>query len=280
MRRAYADGCFRKSCCDPLTRVNTGDNTPAVLYTEIVPGDRVRVTVLPKGFGSENMSKLSMLTPAAGKEGIVNAVVSAVRDAGSRPCPPVIVGVGVGGTFDKCAYLAKRRFCARSERLRSARTSGNWRNGRFPPVNALQIGAQGFGGDITALSVAIEVLPTHIAGLPWRSTCSATARAARRKFCNMVKKIRLPEDAPLFGSLKAGDRVLLSGVVYTARDAAHRRLTEMMKKGEPLPFALAGQTHLLRGPLPAPGGKKAAAAAAPPPATAWTCSPPPFWTPG
>ena len=166
VRRAYADGCFRKSCCDPLTRVNTGDNTPAVLYTEIVPGDRVRVTVLPKGFGSENMSKLSMLTPAAGKEGIVNAVVSAVRDAGSRPCPPVIVGVGVGGTFDKCAYLAKKALLRPVGAPAERADVRELEERALSAVNALQIGAQGFGGDITALSVAIEVLPTHIAGLP------------------------------------------------------------------------------------------------------------------
>ena len=166
VRRAYADGCFRKSCCDPLTRVNTGDNTPAVLYTEIVPGDRVRVTVLPKGFGSENMSKLYMLTPAAGKEGIVNAVVSAVRDAGSRPCPPVIVGVGVGGTFDKCAYLAKKALLRPVGAPAERADVRELEERALSAVNALQIGAQGFGGDITALSVAIEVLPTHIAGLP------------------------------------------------------------------------------------------------------------------
>lgn len=166
VRRAYADGCFRKSCCDPLTRVNTGDNTPAVLYTEIVPGDRVRVTVLPKGFGSENMSKLYMLTPAAGKEGIVNAVVSAVRDAGSHPCPPVIVGVGVGGTFDKCAYLAKKALLRPVGAPAERADVRELEERALSAVNALQIGAQGFGGDITALSVAIEVLPTHIAGLP------------------------------------------------------------------------------------------------------------------
>lgn len=129
-------------------------------------GDRVRVTVLPKGFGSENMSKLSMLTPAAGKEGIVNAVVSAVRDAGSRPCPPVIVGVGVGGTFDKCAYLAKKALLRPVGAPAERADVRELEERALSAVNALQIGAQGFGGDITALSVAIEVLPTHIAGLP------------------------------------------------------------------------------------------------------------------
>ena len=166
VRRAYREGYFRKSCCDPLTRVNTQDNTPAVLYTEIVPGETVRVTVLPKGFGSENMSKLTMLTPAAGKEGILNAIVSAVRDAGSRPCPPVIVGVGVGGTFDKCAYLAKRALLRPVGQPAERADVRELEERALAEINALQIGAQGFGGATTALGVAIEVLPTHIAGLP------------------------------------------------------------------------------------------------------------------
>lgn len=166
VRRAYREGYFRKSCCDPLTRVNTQDNTPAVLYTEIVPGETVKVTVLPKGFGSENMSKLTMLTPAAGKEGILNAIVSAVRDAGSRPCPPVIVGVGVGGTFDKCAYLAKKALLRPVGQPAERADVRELEEQALAEINALQIGAQGFGGATTALGVAIEVLPTHIAGLP------------------------------------------------------------------------------------------------------------------
>lgn len=166
VRRAYLDGYFRKSCCDPLTRVNTQDNTPAVLYTEIVPGETVKVTVLPKGFGSENMSKLTMLTPAAGKEGILNAIVAAVKDAGSRPCPPVIVGVGIGGTFDKCAYLAKKALLRPVGQPAERADVRELEERALAEINALQIGAQGFGGATTALGVAIEVLPTHIAGLP------------------------------------------------------------------------------------------------------------------
>ncbi|MDE7297115.1 MAG: fumarate hydratase, partial [Clostridia bacterium] len=108
VRRAYADGNFRKSVCDPLTRENTGDNTPAQLHMEIVAGDKIKITYLPKGFGSENMSRLYMLTPAEGKEGILRAITETVKLAGSRPCPPVYVGVGIGGTFDGCALLAKK----------------------------------------------------------------------------------------------------------------------------------------------------------------------------
>lgn len=108
VRRAYRDGYFRKSVCDPITRENTGDNTPAVLHTEIVEGDKIAITFLPKGFGSENMSKMYMLKPSQGVDGIVEAIIETVRCAGSRPCPPVYVGVGIGGSFDSCAYLAKR----------------------------------------------------------------------------------------------------------------------------------------------------------------------------
>lgn len=166
VRRAYADGYFRKSVCDPLTRVNTGDNTPAVIHTEIVEGDKIDITYLPKGFGSENMSKLYMLKPAQGVEGIINAVVETVKTAGSRPCPPVYVGVGIGGSFDTCAYLAKkaltREIGTRHERDDVAQIE----EAALKAINGLNIGCQGFKGDITALGVSCEIAPTHIAGLP------------------------------------------------------------------------------------------------------------------
>lgn len=166
VRRAYADGYFRKSVCDPITRVNTGDNTPAVIHTEIVEGDKIDITYLPKGFGSENMSKLYMLKPAQGVEGIINAVVESVKTAGSRPCPPVYVGVGIGGSFDTCAYLAKkaltREIGARHERDDVAQIE----RAALKAINELNIGCQGFKGNITALGVSCEIAPTHIAGLP------------------------------------------------------------------------------------------------------------------
>ncbi len=166
VRRAYADGNFRKSICDPLTRVNTGDNTPAHLHVEIVEGDRVKITYLPKGFGSENMSRLYMLTPAEGRDGILRAIVETVRLAGSRPCPPVYVGVGIGGCFDSCALLAKkaltREVGSRNPRADVAAIEEE----ALAKINALGIGAQGFGGKITALGVSCETAPTHIAGLP------------------------------------------------------------------------------------------------------------------
>ena len=166
VRRAYGEGNFRKSICDPLTRANTGDNTPAHLHCEIVEGDKVKVTFLPKGFGSENMSRLYMLTPAEGKDGIVNAIVETVRLAGSRPCPPVYVGVGIGGSFDGCALLAKKAL-TREIGSRHARADvAQIEQEALEKINALGIGAQGFGGKVTALGVSCEIAPTHIAGLP------------------------------------------------------------------------------------------------------------------
>lgn len=166
VRRAYRDFYFRKSVCDPLTRENTGDNTPCALHTEIVPGGRIRLTFLPKGFGSENMSRLYMLTPAKGRDGIVDAIVETVRLAGSKPCPPVVCGVGIGGTFDTCASLAKKALTrdlgSHSEREDVASIERE----ALEKINALGIGAQGFGGSVTALAVLCETAPTHIAGLP------------------------------------------------------------------------------------------------------------------
>lgn len=166
VRRAYEDFCFRKSICDPITRVNTADNTPAALHTEIVAGDKLSLTFLPKGFGSENMSRLYMLTPAKGVDGIVESIVETVRLAGSKPCPPVYVGVGIGGTFDTCAFLAKkaltREIGSRNPRADVAEIERR----ALEKINALGIGAQGFGGNVTALGVSCELAPTHIAGLP------------------------------------------------------------------------------------------------------------------
>ena len=166
VRKAYDEGRFRKSVCDPLTRQNTGDNTPAALHVEIVKGDEIKVAFMPKGFGSENMSRLYMLTPESGVNGVIDAVIDAVKQAGSRPCPPVIVGVGVGGTFDGCALLAKKALLRdvdkRSDRADVAEIEKRCLEG----INALGIGAQGLGGKTTALAVNVEVAPTHIAGLP------------------------------------------------------------------------------------------------------------------
>lgn len=166
VRRAYKDGYFRKSVCDPLTRVNTADNTPAVLHTEIVAGDKISVTFLPKGFGSENMSRLYMLTPAAGVQGAIDAVVETVKIAGSRPCPPVYIGVGIGGTFDTCALLAKKALTREIGSFNPREDVAEIERECLRRINGLSIGCQGFGGDVTALGVSCEIAPTHIAGLP------------------------------------------------------------------------------------------------------------------
>lgn len=166
VRRAYQEGNFRKSICDPLTRVNTADNTPAHLHVEIVEGDSICVTFLPKGFGSENMSRLFMLTPAQGRAGIVDAIVQTVRLAGSRPCPPVYVGVGIGGAFDSCAFLSKKALTREIGSRNPREDVASIEEEALEKINALQIGAQGFGGKMTALGVSCEIAPTHIAGLP------------------------------------------------------------------------------------------------------------------
>ena len=167
VRRGYADGYLRKSVvADPLDRVNTGDNTPAMLHVELVPGERVKLTVAPKGFGSENMSRIAMLRPSDGVEGVLDFVVDTVRRAGPNPCPPVVVGVGLGGTFDKAALLAKRALLRPLDEPNPDPYYQDLERQLLERINATGIGPQGLGGRTTALGVNVEVLPTHIAGLP------------------------------------------------------------------------------------------------------------------
>lgn len=167
VRRGYGDGYLRKSVVrDPIDRVNTGDNTPAMLYTELVPGDQVRITVAPKGFGSENMSRIAMLKPSDGLEGVRAFILETVRLAGPNPCPPIVVGVGIGGTFDKCALLSKRALLRELGQPSPIPFYAGLERELLEEINSLGIGPQGFGGKTTALAVHIETLPTHIAGLP------------------------------------------------------------------------------------------------------------------
>lgn len=167
VRRGYADGLLRCSVvADPLRRGNTGDNTPAVLHTRLVPGDKLKLTVAPKGFGSENMSRLQMLTPAAGPDDIAAFVAEAVRQAGANPCPPVVLGVGIGGDFELCAYLAKKALCRDADVRNPDPFYAELEEKILCLVNQTGVGPQGFGGDVTALAVNIEAYPTHIAGLP------------------------------------------------------------------------------------------------------------------
>lgn len=165
--KGYTDGFLRKSIVsDPLERVNTNDNTPAVIHTKIVDGDKVKIMVAPKGFGSENMSALKMMTPSVTHEEIIDFVVDTVARAGSNPCPPIVVGVGIGGDFESCAYNAKKALC-RPVSIRNPKALYEDLEKRMlEKINKLGIGPQGFGGTVTALAVNIEQAPTHIAGLP------------------------------------------------------------------------------------------------------------------
>lgn len=167
VRRGYTDGLLRKSVVgDPIRRVNTNDNTPAVIHTRIVDGDRVKITVAPKGFGSENMSGVRMLTPAASREDIIAAVTDVVKKAGSNPCPPMVVGVGIGGDFEYAAIMAKRALCRPADERNADPFYAELERDMLDAVNGLGIGPQGFGGKTTALYVNIEQFATHIAGLP------------------------------------------------------------------------------------------------------------------
>ncbi len=167
IRQGYQEGYLRKSVVgDPLIRENTKDNTPGVIHYEIVPGDQIEITVAPKGFGSENMSRIYMLKPADGIEGVKDAVLETVKLAGPNACPPVVVGVGIGGTFEKCALLAKKALTRNLDQRSEIPYVADLEKELFTKINELDIGPGGLGGSTTALGVNIEVYPTHIAGLP------------------------------------------------------------------------------------------------------------------
>jgi len=166
VRQGYGEGFLRKSLCHPLTRANTGDNTPAVIHTEIVPGDRLKITVVPKGGGSENMSRVHMLKPAEGRAGVIDRVVLTVREAGPNPCPPIIVGVGIGGTFERAALLAKKALLREVGSPNPDPELAALEKEILQAVNDLGIGPQGLGGRITAMAVHVVMQPSHIASLP------------------------------------------------------------------------------------------------------------------
>lgn len=177
VRRAYVDGKLRLSVVDPLTRINTQTNTPAVIHTTLTAGDRIRLVAMPKGFGSENMSRIKMLNPTASIDDIVSFVTDTVNSAGANPCPPTIVGVGIGGTFDYCAHLAKKALCRKVGEHNGA--YAEIEKQMLQSINASGVGAQGFGGRTSCLWVAVEAASTHIAGLPVavNISCHATRRA-------------------------------------------------------------------------------------------------------
>lgn len=181
VRRGYQEGYLRKSVVrEPFSaRRNTGDNTPAIIHTRIVPGENLRITVVPKGGGSENMSRLAMLTPAAGRQGIVNFVLKTVDEAGANPCPPIIVGVGIGGSFERVAYLAKHALLRPLGTPNPDPELAELERELLERVNRLGIGPQGFGGRVTALAVHVEAEPCHIASLP--AAVNIQCHAARHK---------------------------------------------------------------------------------------------------
>lgn len=180
VRRGYEEGYLRKSVVlDPIGRKNTGDNTPAMIYYDIVPGDQLSITVAPKGFGSENMSQIKMLKPSDGLQGVREFILKVVEEAGPNPCPPIVVGVGIGGTFDKSALIAKKALLRPVDQRNADPKYAALEEEMLAEINALGIGPQGLGGKTTALAVNIEVLPTHIAGLP--VAVNINCHAARHK---------------------------------------------------------------------------------------------------
>ena len=182
VRKGYDEGFLRKSVVkDPINRVNTKDNTPAIIYYDIVPGDKIKVTVAPKGFGSENMSRIKMLKPSDGLQGVKDFIIETVKLAGPNPCPPIVIGVGIGGTFDKAAYLAKKALIRPLNKRNNEKFYSDLEEELLETINKLGIGPQGFGGKTTALGLNIETYPTHIAGLPVavNINCHATRHKER-----------------------------------------------------------------------------------------------------
>lgn len=265
VRRGYVNGFLRKSIVqDPaFNRVNTKDNTPAVIHYDIVPGDLLKITVAPKGFGSENMGDIKMLKASEGIEGIIKFVVDTVDRAGGNPCPPIIIGVGVGGNMEKVALLAKKSLL---RTVGEHNLDPNWSKAEdeiLERVNKLGIGPQGLGGTQTAMAVFIETYPTHIAGMP--VAVNINCHAARHKYIEMSGRetivtegnqiIQTPLTKEKVAGLKAGDSVLISGTIYTGRDAAHKKIVEAIDRGEELPFDIKDQIIYYMGPSPGKPGQ-------------------------
>jgi fumarate hydratase subunit alpha len=192
IRQGYGEGHLRKSLCHPLTRANTGDNTPAVIHTEIVPGDRLKLTVVPKGGGSENMSRLFMLKPADGLAGIKEKVVLTVQEAGPNPCPPIIVGVGIGGNFERAALLAKKSLLRELGQANPDPEVAAIERQLLAEVNDLGIGPAGLGGRITAMAVHVLMQPCHIASLPL--AVNIQCHASRHKEVILIYKVNHGQD--------------------------------------------------------------------------------------
>ena len=278
--RGTREGFLRASVCDPITRVNSGDNTPAVIHVEIKPGAELKITVLPKGCGSENMSQLKMLPPSAGLDGIRDFVVECVRLAGPNPCPPGIIGIGIGGTMEMAALLAKKALLRPIGQPNSRNKIASLENQIFETINDLGIGPHGLGGKTTTLSVAIESYPCHIASLPvavniqchaarqtsllfkdgkWLQESpipsdDATISMKGLTIADDAINLNLPLDAKQVRSLRAGQWVRLNGWLLTGRDQTHKRLCELINSGQKPPVNLKNQLIYYVGPSPAPPG--------------------------
>ncbi len=285
VENAYKENYFRKSVVDDAVfeRKNTGTNTPAVIHYEMIPGDSVKITVAPKGFGSENMSAIAMLKPAVGEEGLKQFVIESIKKAGSNPCPPIKIGIGIGGTFEKAALLSKKALLkpikSETELVKNQETDcfAKLELELTREINGLKIGAAGLGGDTTLLGVSVLGYPTHIASMPVAvNVCCHAARHAtaiitgeevdflldelKTDFHNGVDtkleglKVNA-DDAELIKKLKKGEKVLLTGEIYTGRDAAHRKLVERINNDEPLPFELKDKLIYYVGPCPSVNGE-------------------------
>lgn len=288
VEQAYSDGYLRKSVVDDpiFNRINTKTNTPAVIHTKIVSGNSIKIIVAPKGGGSENMSTLRMLKPAEGVDGVVNFVIESVKTAGANPCPPINVGVGVGGSFEQAAICAKKALLNPIIPLKELEEKAKTDQKAAMELRILKgiqdtgIGTQGLGGTLTAFGVSVETYPCHIASMPVavNINCHAARHAEmtltdstvipedikpdfnipelhKAETTNELKKVSLPLKEEDIKTLKAGECILLSGIMYTGRDAAHKRLLNCVKNNEPMPVDLKGQTIYYVGPCPAKEGE-------------------------
>ncbi len=276
---ATKKGYLRASVCDPITRKNTGDNTPSVVHLELKKGNELKISVLPKGCGSENMSGLKMLPPSSGINGVIDFVVQRVKEAGPNPCPPGVIGVGIGGTMEMATLLSKKALFRPLGEKNPDEKVARIEDEIFKRINGLGVGPQGLGGNTTTLSVAVETFPCHIASLPVSVNiqCHAARRAVsvfkngtwqdenldfseslkieREKIdFSGAKRLNFPCNKETLKGLMAGDWVLISGTIFTARDQTHKRILDILKKGETLPFDPKGQLIYYVGPSPAPPG--------------------------
>lgn len=284
VKQAYTDNFFRKSVVKDaiFDRENTQDNTPTIIHTSIVEGNSIDISLCIKGAGSENMSAIKMLKPADGIEGIIDFAVDTVRNAGSNPCPPIMLGIGIGGTMEKAALLSKKALLipplSQQELAEKAKDDKHSALSLkiLEKINDLGIGAAGLGGNSTAFAVNIMTSSTHIACMPVAITINChSSRHARAKITKdsiiyendtdfKIAQIELnkkniktvnSKDIETIRSLKTGEEILLSGEIYTARDAAHKKLVEFLQKGEQLPFEIKNAVIFYTGPCPAKEGE-------------------------